>query len=330
MPSSLSSSHPRESLETPVSASLPAPQPMAANAVGIGLKFQHMQALVHLAHSAQSAHVPQAPDFLELHAENYMNAGGPLQDRLDELARCYPLSVHGVGLSLGSAEGIDPAHLERLARLVDHLNPALVSEHLAWSRLDGHSYNDLLPVPLTEESLRVLGDNIARTQDRLGRRLLVENPSLYVSLDNRFSETEFLQRLVDTTGCGLLFDVNNAYISAANLGRDLDAYLDEVPWAAVGEWHLAGHSLDAAGELYIDDHGSAVSEPVWQRYRQVLARRPGLPTLIEWDNRVPTLERWMQEVDLARQHQHAAHGPGADASTALAASASARDTGRAP
>lgn len=321
---SLSSSLPRESLETPVSASLPTPQPIAANAVGIGLKFQHMQALVHLAHSAQ------APDFLELHAENYMNAGGPLQDRLDELACRYPLSVHGVGLSLGSAEGIDPAHLERLARLVGHLNPALVSEHLAWSRLDGHSYNDLLPVPLTAESLRVLGDNIARTQDRLGRRLLVENPSLYVSLDNRFSETEFLQRLVDTTGCGLLFDVNNAYISAANLGRDLDAYLDEVPWAAVGEWHLAGHSLDAAGELYIDDHGSAVSEPVWQRYRQVLARRPGLPTLIEWDNRVPTLERWMQEVDLARRHQHATHASeAADAPASLARDALARDTGRA-
>lgn len=303
---------------------------MAANAIGIGLKFQHMQALTHLGHTARSGQSAQAPDFLELHAENYMNAGGPVQDRLDELARCYPLSVHGVGLSLGSAEGIDPAHLERLARLVDHLNPTLVSEHLAWSRLDGHSYNDLLPVPLTRESLRVLGDNIARTQDRLGRRLLVENPSLYIRLDNHFSETEFLQRLVDATGCGLLFDVNNAYISAANLGRDLDAYLDEVPWAAVGEWHLAGHSLDAAGELYIDDHGSAVSEPVWQRYRQVLARRPGLPTMIEWDNRVPTLERWLQEVELARHHQDAAHwseDTGTPAS--LAGGASAQTKGRA-
>ncbi|MBY5924528.1 MULTISPECIES: DUF692 domain-containing protein [unclassified Halomonas] len=286
------------------------PLPLAA--MGIGLKFQHLQELAAL---------ESGPDFLELHAENYMNAGGPVQEQLAVLSRRYPLSVHGVGLSLGSAEGIDPEHLKRLTTLVDQLKPALVSEHLAWSRLDGHSYNDLLPVPLNQESLRVMCDNVARTQDSLGRQLLVENPSLYVRLDQTMSETQFLQALVEATGCGLLFDVNNAFISAANLNRDLDSYLQEVPWHAVGEWHLAGHTQDSTSDLYIDDHGSPVADPVWQRYRQVARLRPELPTLVEWDNRVPPLSRWLEEVALARRHHASAQdAPPSQQATPLPAS----------
>lgn len=269
-------------------------------AIGIGLKHQHADALLE---------IDSGPDFLELHAENYMNAGGPVQERLLSLAARYPLSVHGVGMSLGSAEGIDPRHLERLKQLVDTLQPALVSEHLAWSRLDGHSYNDLLPVPLTEESLDVLCANIDCIQQRLGRRILVENPSLYVRLDaiNTFTETDFLDRIVERTGCGLLFDVNNAFISAANMERDLGCYLADIPWHAVGEWHLAGHSLDeqASPPLYIDDHGSPVTDAVWHLYQQVIRLAPQIPTLIEWDNNVPSLTRWLEEADLAHRQRHA-------------------------
>jgi len=267
---------------------------LAEGAVGIGLKHRHAQALID---------TTTAPDFLELHAENYMDAGGPVQERLTELARRYPLSVHGVGLSLGSAQGLDDAHLDRLVRLVDSLAPALVSEHLAWSRLDGHSYNDLLPVPLTRESLDVLTRNIDRVQQRLGRRLLVENPSLYVRLTgNTLDEADFLNLLVERTDCGLLFDINNAFISAHNMDRDLDDYLRWIPWHAVGQWHLAGHSLDEATTpaLYIDDHGGPVADPVWTLYESAILRCPTLPTLIEWDNNVPELPRWLDEVQRAR------------------------------
>lgn len=271
---------------------------LAPGAIGIGLKHQHADALLELA---------SGPGFLELHAENYMNAGGPVQERLLALAERYPLSVHGVGMSLGSAEGIDPQHLKRLKQLVDTLQPALVSEHLAWSRLDGHSYNDLLPVPLTNESLDTLCNNIDGIQQCLGRRILVENPSLYVRLDNTMTEPEFLNRIVERTGCGLLFDVNNAFISAANMGRDLGCYLADIPWQAIGEWHLAGHSLDqqASPPLYIDDHGSPVADVVWHLYRQVIRLAPQIPTLIEWDNNVPELARWMDEIKLAQRQRNA-------------------------
>ncbi|CBV43538.1 DUF692 domain-containing protein [Halomonas elongata] len=268
-------------------------------AQGIGLKHQHVAELL-----AQRADV----DFLELHAENHMSAGGPFRDDLAAIAERYPLSVHGVGLSLGSAEPLDTAHLRRLVRLVDELRPALVSEHLAWSRLQGDCYNDLLPLPLTEESLAVVVRHVDETQQALGRRLLVENPSLYVHLDNTLEEADFLAELVDRTGCGLLLDINNAYISAHNLGRDLDAYLTALPLSAVGEFHLAGHHLDTdvTPPLRIDDHGSPVSDAVWQRYAQLSRWLPQVPTLIEWDARIPALSRWLEEVDLARFH-HSAH-----------------------
>ncbi|MFG6177041.1 DUF692 family multinuclear iron-containing protein [Halomonas sp. THAF12] len=268
--------------------------PLAPDAVGIGLKTRHAEALLA---------APRATDFLELHAENHMSDGGPGRERLQALAERYPLSVHGVGLSLGGAELPDPAHLARLVHLVEATAPALVSEHLAWSRLDGDCYNDLLPVPLTEESLALVARNVDIVQQALGRRLLIENPSLYVMLAmNTLDEAEFLAELVTRTGCGLLMDVNNAYISAHNLGRDLDAYLAALPWESVGEFHLAGHSLDDAADppLRIDDHGSPVSEAVWALYRRLVPDAADAPTLIEWDTRVPTLERWLEETDLAR------------------------------
>ncbi|QFT84035.1 hypothetical protein FIU88_03500 [Halomonas sp. THAF12] len=279
--------------------SLPSSLSLPPGAVGIGLKPQHAPALLA---------APRRADFLELHAENHMSAGGPDRERLQALAERYPLSVHGVGLSLGGAARPDAAHLARLARLVDRLQPALVSEHLAWSRLDGDCYNDLLPVPLTEESLALLARNIDIVQQALGRRLLIENPSLYVTIPiNTLDEADFLTELVARTGCGLLLDLNNAYISAFNLNRDLDAYLGALPWHAVGELHLAGHSLDTAVDppLRIDDHAGPVTEAVWSLYRRWAPSAPEAPTLIEWDAEVPTLERWLEEAERARAHRDA-------------------------
>ncbi len=287
---------------------------MPPNAVGIGLKAPHVEGLLA---------APRATDFLELHAENYMYEGGPARERLDALAERYPLSVHGVGLSLGGAERPDAAHLARLVRLVEGLRPALVSEHLAWSRLDGDCYNDLLPVPLTEESLARVARNVDIVQQALGRRLLIENPSLYVTIPiNTLDEADFLAELVARTGCGLLLDINNAYISAHNLGRDLDAYLAALPWQAVGEWHLAGHSLDTAVDppLRIDDHGSPVDEAVWALYRRWAPAATEAPTLIEWDANVPTLDRWLQEAELARAHRATALPGAAPRDEASAAS----------
>ncbi|GED21171.1 MNIO family bufferin maturase [Halomonas halmophila] len=272
-------------------------------AQGIGLKPRHMAELI-----AERADI----DFLELHAENHMSAGGPMRDDLAAIAARYPLSVHGVGLSLGSAEPLDDQHLARLVHLVDELNPVRVSEHLAWSRLEGDFYNDLLPLPLSEESLEVVARHVDTTQQALGRQLLVENPSLYMALDNTLSEADFLTELVRRTGCGLLLDINNAYISAENLGRDLSDYLSALPLSAVGEFHLAGHSLDteATPPLRIDDHGSPVCEAVWQRYAQLTDALPAVPTLIEWDTRIPSLPRWLEEAALARHyHASAARAP---------------------
>ncbi|RAR63111.1 hypothetical protein BCL93_103344 [Onishia taeanensis] len=273
------------------------PLSLARGALGIGLKHQHAETLL-------TANRPV--DFLELHAENYMGPGGPERERLHAIAARYPLSVHGVGMSLGGAERPDAAHLRRLARLVGELTPTLVSEHLAWSRLDSDYYNDLLPVPLTEESLSLVARNIDIVQQALGRRLLIENPSLYIGLDaNTIDEAAFLAALVERTDCGLLLDINNAFISAFNLGRDLDDYLAGLPLGAIGEFHLAGHSLDMAVDppLRIDDHGGPVCEAVWSLYAQLARQQPDVPTLIEWDTRVPSLSRWLEEVERARAYR---------------------------
>lgn len=261
---------------------------------GIGLRSPHV---------AEVLATRPAVGWLEVHAENYMS-GGPPAYRLDAVRRDYPVSIHGVGLSLGSADGIDTAHLERLARLVERIEPCLVSEHLSWSVSGGAYLNHLLPLPYTEEALAVLSRNVARAQERLGRQLLVENPSSYLRfLDSSIPEAEFLVELSRRTGCGILCDVNNIFVSAHNVGLDMGGYLDALPAEAVGEIHLAGHALnDADGQaVLIDDHASRVSPPVWSLYAAALARFGPVPTLIEWDTDLPALPVLLEEADVAER-----------------------------
>jgi len=249
---------------------------------GIGLRAPHV---------AEVVATRPGIAWLEVHAENYMG-GGPAVRSLERLRADYPLSVHGVGLSLGSAEGLDAAHLERLARLVERLQPALISEHLSWSVTGGAYLNHLLPLPYTEEALDVVCRNVTRAQERLGRRLLVENPSGYLRFrHSTVSEVEFLNALARRTGCGLLCDVNNVYVTCANLGGDAAAWLDALEPATVGELHLAGHAAnDADGRtILIDDHGSPVADAVWRLFEHALGRFGTTPTLIEWDTDVPQL-----------------------------------------
>ena len=238
--------------------------------------------------------------------------GGPALRALQDLRRDYPISVHGVGLSLGSADGLDPAHLERLASLVERVEPALVSEHLSWSVAGGVYLNHLLPLPYTEETLALVSEHVRRAQDRLGRRLLVENPSSYLRFrESPIPEAEFLNALAARTGCGLLCDVNNVYVTCRNLGEDPAAYLDAVDRAAVGEIHLAGHAVnDADGHaILIDDHGSRVTPAVWQLYARALARFGPVPTLVEWDTDLPELGVLVAEAaTAAAMLDAAAHG----------------------
>ncbi len=260
---------------------------------GIGLRAPHV---------AEVLERRPAVGWLEVHAENYMG-GGPAIRALERLRGEYPLSLHGVGLSLGSVEGVDAAHLERLGRLVERLQPALVSEHLSWSVTGGAYLNHLLPLPYTDEALSVIGDNVARAQDRLGRRLLVENPSGYLRFrGSSIPEPEFLNALARRTGCALLCDVNNVYVTCANLGGDAVAWLDALDASAVQEIHLAGHAVnDADGRpILIDDHGSPVAEPVWGLFEHSLRRFGPIPTLIEWDTDVPALDVLLGEAAKAR------------------------------
>ena len=253
-----------------------------ATGCGIGLRSPHVAEVL--------ATRPPLP-WVEVHAENYMG-GGPAIRALEAVRADYPVSVHGVGLSLGSADGLDPRHLERLARLVERIDPALVSEHLSWSVAGGVYLNHLLPLPYTEEALEVVSRHVTQAQERLGRRLLVENPSSYLRFRHSpIPEPEFLNELARRTGCGLLCDVNNVYVSGRNLGWDPAAYLDSVAPAAVGEIHLAGHTVnDADGRpMLIDDHGSPVAPAVWALYERALARFGAVPTLVEWDTDVPPL-----------------------------------------
>ena len=218
--------------------------------------------------------------------------GGPALSALERLRRDRPISLHGVGLSLGGTDGIDAGHLARLAALVERLEPVLVSEHLSWSIVEGIYLNDLLPLPYTEEALDITARHIDQVQARLGRSILIENPSSYLRYrHSTIEEPEFLAELARRTGCGLLCDINNIYVSGRNLGFDPLAYLAGLPATAIGEFHLAGHSVnDVDGqEILIDDHGSAVAEPVWALYRAALRRFGPRPTLVEWDSRLPDL-----------------------------------------
>jgi uncharacterized protein (UPF0276 family) len=264
---------------------------MAARA-GIGLRGPHVDEII-----------ATRPDlgWLEVHAENYMS-GGPALRRLDGLRRDYPVSLHGVGLSLGSAEGPNLRHLDRLRALTERVAPCLVSEHLSWSVTDGVYLNHLLPLPYTEESLGIVAGNVARAQERLGRRLLIENPSSYLRFhDSPIPEAEFLAELARRTGCGILCDVNNLFVSAANVGLAPLAYLHTLPPAAVGEIHLAGHAEnDADGAtVLIDDHGSPVRDGVWALYEAALARFGPVATLLEWDTDIPALGVLLDEAAAA-------------------------------
>jgi uncharacterized protein len=251
--------------------------------VGIGLRSPHVPEVL--------ATRPALP-WLEVHPENYLG-GGPAVRALEAVRRDYPLSFHAVGLSVGSADGVDRRHLDRIKALVDRFEPALVSEHLAWSQAGGAYFDHLLPLPYTKESLRAVCRSVDTVQTTLGRRVLLENPSAYLRFAvSTIPEPEFLTEVVWQTGCGLLCDVNNVHVSAHNLGLDPVAYLDALPAAAVSEIHLAGHSAnDADGQtLLIDDHSSPVAPPVWALYEHALRRFGPVPTLVEWDTEIPAFE----------------------------------------
>lgn len=256
--------------------------PIAPASVGVGFKPEHAEAVFGSDHGL---------GFFEVHAENYMGEGGPPHCMLAELRARAPLSLHGVAASIGGAGPLDREHLARLKRLIDRYQPALFSEHLAWSTHEGVYLNDLLPVPYDEETLARVSDHIDEMQETLGRRMLLENPSTYVAFEtSTLSEVEFLRAVVKRTGCGLLLDVNNVYVSAVNHGTEPMAYLDAFPMEHVGELHLGGYfedrdDLDAP--LLIDAHGTPVAEVVWHLYARTLARIGPIPTLIEWDNDVP-------------------------------------------
>ncbi len=249
--------------------------------------------------------------FFEVHAENYMVDGGPSLRLLDAIRSAYPLSLHGVALSIGGEQPPDAHHLDRLARLIDRFEPAEFSEHLAWSGHDGVFLNDLLPVCYDRQTLARVCEHIDRVQSRLGRRMLLENPATYLEFAaSTMPEADFLGEVLRRTGCGLLLDITNAYVSCVNHGRDVSTYIGSLPLGAVGEIHLAGYSrqADAAGApLLIDSHGAAVDEIVWLLYEAVLTRLPRTPVLIERDNEVPALPILISEARHAERLMHVAN-----------------------
>ncbi len=260
---------------------------------GLGLKPQHYAQII-----------AEKPDlgFFEVHAENYMGEGGPPHRYLSAICADYPLSLHGVGLSIGGEAPLDRDHLKRLRALVERYQPASFSEHLAWSSHDEGYLNDLLPVPYTPETLDRVVAHVDEVQQALGRRMLLENPSTYVLFEeSTIEEVDFLAAIADRTGCGLLLDVNNVMVSAVNHRLDPVAYIDRFPVHHVGEIHLAGYdeTIDDAGErLLIDAHGSRVRPDVFALYRHTIIRTGALPTLVEWDNNVPAFDVLMDEVRL--------------------------------
>lgn len=273
---------------------------------GIGLKPEHMQDIMR---------GPPDAGWFEVHAENYMGAGGAPRRFLEWVCERYPVSVHGVGLSIGGAGRLDKDHLRRLSALIDRYEPGLFSEHLAWSTHDGAYLNDLLPLPYTAATLAHVAAHMSEVQDALGRQILIENPSTYIAFEgDGMAETEFLSALVRSTGCGLLLDVNNVYVSAKNHGFDADAYIRAFPAEHVREIHLAGYfeTEDSLGEpLLIDAHDSPVRDAVWALYARAFDRTGAVPTLIEWDNEIPSLAKLVEEARkadaLANAQERTAH-----------------------
>lgn len=251
------------------------------------------------AHYGDFLAAPQRVDWLEILSDNYLVPGGQPLAKLDALRERYPMAMHGVGLSLGSVAGPDPAYLRALATLARRVRPLWVSDHLCWTGAHGRQLHDLLPLPYTEEALKVVARNLRRVQDALGRRLLVENVSSYLEYrSSAMTEWDFLRQLCEEADCLLLLDVNNVHVSAANHGFDAAAYLQAMPADRVRQIHLAGHT--DAGELLIDTHDHPVADPVWALYRQALRRFGAVATMIERDDRIPPLPELVAELDRAR------------------------------
>ncbi len=263
---------------------------MLPRSAGIGLRAPHYRNFLA---------ARQPVGWLEVHSENYFGAGGYDLHVLERVRRDYPLSLHGVGLGLGSALGWDAGHLERLAVLAGRIQPAVVSEHLCWTSVHGMSLNDLLPLPFSEEALRLVAERVTRVQEALGRQLLVENISAYLQCPaSEMSEGEFMRELVARSGCGVLLDVNNLYVNQVNQGADAMAVMAALPAGCVAEIHLAGHQ--AAGDLLVDTHGARVAPAVWSLYAAALERFGQVPTLIEWDTDIPQLAVLLDEAARAQ------------------------------
>lgn len=273
------------------------PFPALPAHAGIGLKPQHYEAVL----DAQAQ--PGRPAWVEVHPQNYFCDGGPPHRWLSAVAEQYPLSFHSVGLSLGSADGVIADQLDRLASLCERYKPAMVSDHLSFSGSAHDRFADLLPVPYTREALDNFAAQVDRVQQRIGRQMLIENPSCYLAYaDNEMTEPCFLTRLTEITGCGLLLDINNIVVTTGNLGGDPRAWLAQIEPDRVGEIHLAGHATEIhdSGPLYIDDHGSPVGDMAWMLYFDFITAHGAKPTLVEWDTDTPDYATYMAEAHKAQ------------------------------
>jgi len=276
--------------ENPVPAASPSPIPDHS---GIGLRGPHQAEFL--------ATRPQIR-WIEVHSENYLAIGGTAFEALEQVRQNYPVSLHGVGLSLGSADPVDARHLGRLKQLVDRIDPGLVSEHLSWGTIEGRHSNDLLPLPFNQEALDAVCDNIEAVQTKLGRTILIENVSAYLKFkQSEMTEWDFLVQVAKRSGAGILLDINNVYVNATNHDFDAKEYLHAIPESLVGEIHLAGHSAqDFDGfEILIDTHDGPVCEAVWKLYETAVARFGPKPTLIEWDSKLPELSALLDEASKA-------------------------------
>jgi uncharacterized protein (UPF0276 family) len=260
-------------------------------AAGIGLRAPHVREVLDC---------KPAIAWLEVHSENYFADGGPALSALARIRADYPVAIHGVGLSLGSTDPLDREHLRKTARLAQRIEPAVVSEHLCWSSIDGRHFNDLLPLPYTREALDHVSSRVQQVQETLGRTILVENvSSYYVFPESTIDECAFVAEVARRTGCKLLVDVNNIYVNARNHGIDPHAYLDAIDPRSVGEIHLAG--FDDTGSIVIDTHGAPVAPQVWALYRRAIARFGAVPTLVEWDTDIPALTALQREAAMAQR-----------------------------
>jgi uncharacterized protein (UPF0276 family) len=270
-------------------------RPTEKNAVGIGLRHPH--------HKFVLENKPKV-SFFEVHSENFFARGGASLNFIKEIRQNYPLSLHCVGLSLGSSSGLSKKHLSNLKNLIKQTQPFLVSDHISWSNTENEVLNDLLPIPYTKESLQILCQNIEETQDFLGRQILVENPSTYLAFkDSEIPEDQFINQVAKKTGCKILLDINNIFVSAHNNDFDAEKYLENIDEEIVGEMHLAGHSSQkiAGGEILVDTHNDVVCNEVWNLYKIATKKFKNVPTLIEWDSDIPEFEILVEEARKAQE-----------------------------